>query len=147
MAVPVNPSTSTNPGGVRSNVLIDIWRGVNISNLVPTGSPDVSQVPGLLQPSMEGTGRGNYAALIRFTHTVTVPLDTDIRDAYNSVQNALTIANADTVVVYDSQDATKKTPFAVMWVEVVGRGTANVVKKAYLDRFQPSTWSGPIDSL
>jgi hypothetical protein len=144
MPIPALPTTNTSPGSIRSNVLIDIWRGVNVSNPVPTGDPDVRDVPGLLYPEIDN-GKGFYAGVLRYTHVVLVPKDTDVRDAYNSNQNAVTVANADTVVVYDSEDKSKKTPFIVVFVELVNRGSVNAYLRVYLDRSQPSTW--PTDGL
>jgi hypothetical protein len=144
MAVPAAPSTNTSPGAIRANGTIDIWRGVNISNPVPTGTPNVKDVPAFLYPELD-KGKGRYAGAIRYTHVVLVPKDIDVRDAYNSNQNSVVVANADTVVVYDSEDASKKTPFIVVFVELVNRGTVNAYLRVYLDRFQPSGW--PTDGL
>jgi hypothetical protein len=144
MAVPASPTTNTSPGAIRANAIIDIWRGVNISNPVPTGDPDVRDVPAVLYPAME-QGRGHYSGFLRYTHLLLTPKDIDVRDAYNSNQNTATVANADTVVVYDSEDKTKKTPFMVVFVELVNRGSVNAYLRVYLDRFQPSSW--PTDGL
>jgi hypothetical protein len=144
MAVPANPSSNTSPGAIRANVFIDIWRGVNISNPVPTGDPAVRDVPGVFSPAVE-SGKGHYAGVLRYTHWLLVPKETDIRDAYNSNQNPVTVANADTVVVYDSEDKTKKTPFMVVFVELQNRDSVHAYLRVYLDRFQPSAW--PTDGL
>ncbi len=139
MAIPATPTVNTSPGAIRANVLIDIWRGVNISNPVPTGDPNVKDVPAVLHPELD-RGKGHYAGVLRYTHLLLVPKHTDVRDAYNSNQNSVTVANAYTVVVYDSEDSTKKTPFMVVFVELVNRGNVNAYLRVYLDRFQPSTW-------
>lgn len=129
---------------VTGNVTVDIYRTANPNNPVPTGAPAVPGVPGYLKP-WASSGRQGSAQWLKWTHILTLPPGTDVRDAYNSQLDPSRNNNgADTVVVTDS-GGTRKTPFYVVFVELAYRGTPQAQLRVYLDRFQPSAW--PVDSL
>lgn len=109
------------------------------SGVSPPAAPSVAGVACLLIPGFDRrteTGEGD-AATLRFTHTMLVDLLIDIRDAFNNFGVG---ATADTIYVPDKNG----TPFLVVFVERLGRGTAHDYKQVYLDRKRP-TW--PTDNL
>jgi hypothetical protein len=129
---------------IPQNVTVDIYRMSNPMNPLPTGAPAVPGVPGSLIPWPQ-SGRQGTASYLKWTHILTLPPGTDVRDAYNSqLDPSRNNNNADTVVVTDSR-GTKKTPYYVVFVELAFRGTPMAQIRVYLDRFQPSAW--PTDAL
>jgi hypothetical protein len=78
------------------------------------------------------TGEGE-AGGIRFTHVMTVPLSSDIRDGFTDFGAPL---NPDTVFVPDKNG----TGFRVIFVERRSTGTTADHRRVYLDRMKPPTW-------
>jgi hypothetical protein len=129
---------------VPANVTVDIYRGSNPQAPLPVGTPAVAGVKGFLTPVVQ-TGRHGTAQYLKWTHILTLPPGTDIRDAYNTqLDPARNNNGADTVVLTDS-GGVQKTPYYVVFVELAFKGTPLAQIRAYLDRFQPSAW--PVDSL
>jgi hypothetical protein len=127
MTLPVSP-----------NVTVAIYRTANPASPVPQGQPAIGAVAGYLVPEAP-TGRYGSAQWLKWTHRLSLPPGTDIRDAYNSQLDPARNTNAaDTVVITDS--AGNKVPYYVVFVEDLFRGTAHAQVRAYLDRFQPSNW-------
>src|SRR5271170_1470989 len=127
-----------------ANVTVNVYRTANPSSPYPVGPPVVSGVGGYLKPAVTN-GRLGTASYLKWTHILYLPPGTDVRDAYNSqLDPARTNANADTVVLNDSQNS-NKTAYYVVYVEVVARSLAQQYLRAYLDRFAPSAW--PTDSV
>ena len=90
------------PTGIVANVTVNIWQLSNPAAPVPTGPPTVANVQGYLAPYMPN-GRFGAAQWLKWTHILTLPIGTDVRDAYNSqLDPARNNNQADTVVVTDS---------------------------------------------
>jgi hypothetical protein len=123
MAIPMPP-----------NVSVDIYHSANPASPYPSGTPAVSGVTGYLQPRVQ-TGRHGTASYLKWTHIFYCSADVDVRDAYNSQLGTYDNTKADTLVINDLTDLTKKTAFYVVYVEL-----ANGILRVYLDRFQPVTW-------
>ena len=110
----------------------DIWRNGNLAN----PSPDVANVPCVLQASyydrMEH-GEGD-SAICRYTHTMLLPVGTDLRDGYSygTYNNS-----PDSVVIPAGAGTTLGTIFNVTFVETKAKGTPQEHLKAYLDRITP----------
>jgi hypothetical protein len=127
------------------NVKVDIFRTSTPGSPYTLGTPGPARVAGYLQPRVQ-TGRHGTANWLKWTHILYVGPNTDVRDAYNTqLDPARDNTKADTVILYDSQDGTKKTAFYVAFVEPVLRGSDVSHLRVYLDRFQPKTW--PTDAL
>ncbi len=121
-----------------ANVTVDIYRTSNPASPVPTGVPAVAGVPGYLKPVPQA-GRSGSAQWLKWTHQLTLPPGTDIRDAYNSQLDPSRSNNAaDTVVITDSSG--NKVPYYVVFVEEAYRGSPQVQVQVFLDRFQPQAW-------
>lgn len=118
MSLPIQPNTTC-----------DVYRYLN----APPAAPDGAGVPGLLLPDwrrgQEAGGRST--PWLTWTHVMLVDANVDIRDLYLGV--AATSLN-DRVYVPDQSG----TPFNVVFVELVQRGTPNEHKRVYLDRQQPA---------
>jgi hypothetical protein len=128
-----------NPLPMTPNCTADIYRTANPNSPLPAGNPAVAAVPGYLKP-WAAHGRFGSASWLKWTHILTLPIGTDVRDAYNSqLDPARANTIADTVVVKDSATNTR-TPFYVVFVELAYRGTPQAQIRVYLDRFQPSAW-------
>jgi len=123
------------PLPIPPNTTCDIYRDGNS----PPAAPDVAGVPCYLVADYgrhTESGEGDPMEF-RFTHTMLVTLDTDIRDGYTigaqtGTQNSVWIPD---------QNGTQ---FYVRFVEVKARGTPGAHKKVYLDRLLP-TW--PTDNI
>lgn len=105
----------------------------------PPAAPSVAGVACLLLASYERreeAGEGDVNN-VHFTHVMLVDVSVDIRDAMNNFASG---ATADTIYVPDKNG----TPFLVICVERLGRGTLQDRKRVYLDRKRP-TW--PTDNL
>src|SRR5579862_567331 len=127
------------------NVTVNIYRTANPSSPYPSGSPAVSGVPGYLKPAVLN-GRFGTASFLKWTHILYIPPDTDIRDAYNSqLDPSRNNTIADTVILADSTVAGRMTAYYVVYVEIIARASTIQHIRAYLDRFQPSSW--PTDSV
>src|SRR5436305_1605857 len=114
-----------------SNTTCDIYRAGN----EPPNAPDVAGVQCYLVGDFfrrTESGEGD-AAGGRYTHTLLVPLATDIRDDYDA--GTFGTGN-DSVYVPDKNG----TAFYVRFVEVKSRGTPAAHKKVYLDRRQVTGW-------
>lgn len=126
------------------NVTINIYRTANPSSPYPSGSPAVSGVQGYLKPAVMN-GRFGTASWLKWTHILYLSPGTDIRDAYNSqLDPSRNNTIADTVILNDSTSSAK-TAYYVVYVEIIARNSPMQHIRAYLDRFQPSSW--PTDSL
>ena len=97
-------------------------------------APDVAAVSCLLQPDY-ARGRATIFSdpSKAWTHTLLVALATDVRDGW-SAGVPLQPGAFDRVYVPDQNG----TPFSVVFVERVGRGTAQDGKRVYLRREQPT---------
>jgi hypothetical protein len=127
-----------------ANVTVNIYRTASPSSPYTLGTAGPQGVRGFLRPAL--TGRHGTASWLKWTHILSLPPGTDIRDAYNSqLDPARNNTIADTIVIADSRTATARTAFYVVFVEVALRGSPFQHLRAYLDRFQPSTW--PVDAL
>src|SRR5262245_16633511 len=112
-----------------ANTTCDVYRNSN----APPAAPDVAGVPCLLQPDY---ARGRSAAgfdQVGWTHVLVIGLATDVRDGW-SAGAPLQPGAYDRVYVPDRDG----TPFSVVFVERVGRGTAQDCKRVYLLREQPT---------
>jgi hypothetical protein len=112
-----------------TNTTCDIYRSANS----PPAAPDVAAVPCLLQPDY-ARGRGTVFSdpSKAWMHVLLVDLATDVRDGWTSGV-PLQPGAYDRVYVPDRNG----TPFSVVFVERVGRGTAQDSKRVYLRREQP----------
>jgi len=128
-----------------SNVTVDIFRTTTLAAPYTLGALGTKGVKGYLQPRVQ-TGRHGTATWLKWTHILYVDASVDVRDAYNTqLDPARDNTKADTVILYDSKDNTKKSAFYVVFVEPALRGTPFAQIRVYLDRFQPQTW--PTDAL
>lgn len=127
------------------NVTVNIFRTANPSSPYTLGTAGPQGVRGYLRPVL-ATGRQGSASWLKWTHVLSLPPGTDVRDAYNSQLDPARYNNAaDTIVVADSRSPAARTAFYVVFVEVALRGSPLQHLRIYLDRFQPSAW--PIDAL
>lgn len=128
-----------------ANVTVNIYRTANPSSPYTLGTAGPQGVRGFLRPAL-ATGRYGSASWLKWTHVLSLPPGTDVRDAYNSqLDPARDNTIADTIVLADSRTSTARTAFFVVFVEVALRGSPFQHLRVYLDRFQPSTW--PVDAL
>jgi hypothetical protein len=123
--------------GSTANATCDIFHN---NNTPPANNPDVTGVSFTLIPS----DRTAHAAAIqttttgRWTHVALFDKSVDIRDSYvggGPTGEGWDATKTERVYVPDKNG----TPFIVIFVERVGRGTANDLKRAYLQRQAP-TW-------
>jgi hypothetical protein len=127
------------------NVTVNIYRTANPGAPYSLGAAGPQGVRGFLRPVLP-SGRNGSANWLKWTHLLSLPPGTDIRDAYNSqLDPSRNNSLADVVVLASSVGAGARTAFYVVFVEVALRGSAFEHLRIYLDRFQPSTW--PVDSL
>ncbi len=103
------------------NVTCSIYRAGN----APPNPPDVAGVSGFLQPA----GWPSTASSRPYSHVLFVETGVDLRDDYDA---GVFGSSGDTVYV-------AATPFAVVFVERLGRGTPGDHLRAYLQRHAP-TW-------
>src|SRR5262245_7786496 len=112
-----------------TNTTCDIYR----TGTGPPATPAVAAVPCLLpanyQKRSEG-GEGDATAL-RYTHTLEVPYDTDVRD---SLSNFTAGGTADTVYVPDKNG----TGIRVICVQILDHGLPTKRKRVYADRLKPT---------
>jgi hypothetical protein len=113
---------------IATNTTCDIYR----YGSGPPASPAVSGVNGFLSPDWRrGQESGDHAAAsLTWTHVMLIEASVDIRDLYISQSAA---AAQDVVYVPDQNG----TPFSVVFIELVGRGTPSEHKRVYLDRQAP----------
>src|SRR5262249_12928660 len=98
-------------------------------------------VPCRLVPVLQrGRGCGAGAGDLRWTHLLEVDDTVDVRDGCTRGLggNALTYADGDEVRVPDAAG----TRYAVVWVELLNRGTVQQFKRVYLMR-DTAVWPGP----
>lgn len=127
------------------NVSVDIYRNADPGNPYSPGSLSASGVKGYLQPAVQH-GRFGTALYLKWMHILFLPPGTDVRDAYNSqLDPARDDTLADTIMLTDSQDASKQTAWFVVFIEEIARGTTLEHLRVYLDRFTPNDW--PTDAL
>ena len=127
------------------NVSVNIYRTASPSSPYSLGTAGPQGVRGYLKPALS-TGRNGTASWLKWTHVLSLPPGTDVRDAYNTqLDPARNNTIADTVIVADSRNAGVRTAFYVVFVEVALRGSPLQHLRVYLDRFQPSAW--PVDAL
>jgi hypothetical protein len=113
-----------------ANTTCDVYRNAN----APPAAPDVAGVPCLLQPDyVRGRGAAGADPSKSWTHVLIVDLASDVRDGW-SAGVPLQPGAYDRVYVPDRSG----TPFSVVFVERVGRGTAQDCKRVYLRREQPT---------
>jgi hypothetical protein len=115
---------------IPANSTCDIYRTGNR----PPAAPDVAAVPCYLSCDWRGgqeAGDRNNATLT-WTHVMLVDVSVDIRDAYTGQS---IFSQQDTVFVPDQSG----TPFVVIFIERLQRGTAHEHKRVFLDRRTP-TW-------
>ncbi|GIW79437.1 MAG: hypothetical protein KatS3mg105_1244 [Gemmatales bacterium] len=123
-----------------ANVRVDIYRTANPADPYHLGPAGPQGVPGYLKPRV-ATGRQGSASWLRWTHVLYLNPNVDIRDAYNSqLDPARDDTIADTVIVADPADRSKRTAFYVVFVELALRGSGVDHLRVYLDRFQPESW-------
>ena len=117
------PAMSTAPGAPGSNtadVYISGGAARSTGNLIN------------LQPAFAEGGHGLTVANTRYTHIAIFAPDVDVRDAYNEG----TVGTGDVVYVPQNSGGT---PFRVVFVERVGKGTSGDHKRVYLNR-QTAPW-------
>src|SRR5579885_6893 len=103
----------------------DIYR----LNPPPQGAnPAASNVPCQLVADYRGGARVTSGALKPWTHYLIVHASVDVRDSFAGAGNPWTYSDADTVYVPSGGT----TAYAVVFVEVRGKGTANEHKRVYL---------------
>jgi hypothetical protein len=120
-----------------TNTTCDIYR----AGRQPPQTPDVAGVNCFLQADWSGGqehGEGR-SATENYTHILYVDVAVDIRDAWGPVSTT----QQDTVYIPDKNG----TPFYVIFVERVFRGTANDSKRAYLQRYPGTVGIWPTENL
>ena len=107
---------------------------------MPPALPDIAAVPCFLRPDFAaGQERGDRnVADLTWTHVALVDAALDIRDRY---AGGSTVGVVQDIVYVPDKNGT---PFYVLFIELLGKGTPNVVKRVYLDRRAP-VW--PTDNL
>ena len=113
---------------IPSNATCDIYR----QGRTPPAAPDVAGVPIQLNADFrrrEETGEGDGAGF-KFTHVALMPKGTDVRDNWDVAGPG----NADTIFVPDKNG----TGFIVRFVERTGIGTAQEIRRVYVDRKVPN---------
>lgn len=107
-----------------------VYRG----NPPPGGSsPAATNVPCQLVADFAAGARTMGSAQRNWTHYLLVNEDVDVRDSYAGHGQAWPAADADSVFVPSGGT----TRYAVVFVEVRGKGTAGEHKRVYLDRQAP----------
>jgi hypothetical protein len=107
------------------------------------GSPTTSNVACRLVPCLpRGRGASAAAGYLIWTHYIDVADSVDVRDGCTrtGATNAITYADGDEVRVPGGGGTA--TRYAVVWVELINRGSAAAFKRVYLLRDAPA-WPGP----
>jgi hypothetical protein len=124
-----------------TNVTVDIYAGSDPANTNPAGNPRTAGVKGYLKPTVQ-TGRHGTASWLRWTHVLYINTGVQVQDAYNSQNDPARNNNlGDTVVLANDLAAPgqgARTPFFVVFVEVVNRSLPSEHQRVYLDRFKPT---------
>ena len=110
----------------------DIYRGNP-----PSGGAAATNVPCQLISAYADGAQMLNSNMRQWTHYLLLDSSADIRDSYAGGGQLWQFSNADTVHVPSGST----TAYAVVFVEVHGKGTAGEYKRAYLDRQAPSNWS------
>lgn len=111
------------------NATCDIYRTGN----APPAAPDVAAIACFLQANYRlGQETAERDSNQSWTHVMLLEVSVDIRDCY---LGGGALGAQDTVYVPDQNG----TPFKVVFIERVQRGTAHDHKRVYLDRQTP-TW-------
>lgn len=110
--------------GPSGNTTIDIWRSGG-------GAAAFTGVACKLLPDWGSDRSDRRVSALRFTHIAEVGLTVDIRDGYTGADG---LTAPDTVYVPQTTDGT---PFTVIFVERLGYGTPNDLKRVYLERATP----------
>lgn len=98
-----------------------------VSPNAPPATPDLAAVPCCLKEDFaRGSEAGEGSQTFRWTHVLSCAASADLRDTWPSTP-------ANTVHVPDKNG----TPFLVVFVELVGRGTAGAYKRVFLNRQTP----------
>jgi hypothetical protein len=125
------------------NVTVAVYRGFNVNQPYPApGTPSAApQVPGYLKHHMKNGRFGYKATNLHWTHKLFLNDRIDIRDAYHSLLNGETVANADTILLGDYPLTGFCCAFMVVLVQHVPE---QGVLRVYLDRARPQ--KGPCTS-
>lgn len=129
-----------------ANCTFDVYRGFNPANpYAPPNRPAaLTAKAGVLRQHVRngrfgwqiaGTNPPNVA--LHWTTIVEVPIETDIRGAYDAELNAFPEADGDTVMMADYPRVGCCTAFAVVLVQRRNRGGPMDRLRIYLDRAQP----------
>jgi len=109
----------------------DIYR----FNPPPLGAqPASTDVPCQLLADYSGGTRVVNLSAKPWTHYLLLDSSTDVRDSYPGAGGTWQFGNADTVHIPSGGT----TAYAVVFVELCGKGTAGEHKRVYLDRQLPS---------
>jgi hypothetical protein len=121
---------------VAANTTCAIYRAGH----APPASPDVAAVPCHLGSSFHKRKHigENMPWQVRFTHILTVDLNTDIRDDWQNFVTGISGSNQEDIVYIPDQNGTA---FKVIFVERRGQGTPTDHKRVYLHRDNPKLWS------
>ena len=115
-----------------ANVTFDVYRDGN----APPADPDVAAATGRLFAEFRAgltAGLGPSDARPVYSHVLLAPLDVDVRDAYDD--GAFDTGQpADTLYIPDQAG----TPFRVVFVERLERGTASDHLRVFLNRHLPA---------
>jgi hypothetical protein len=115
---------------IPANVSFAIYRG----GAFPPADPAATGVSGYLDGAYDaGLEHSEQTAGLRYTHLLIVDLAVDLRDDFFEFG---AIGQADRIYLPDAAG----TPFDVVFVERLFRGTGPDVKRAYLQRRQPASW-------
>ena len=109
----------------------DIYRGNPPPN---NATPAATDVPCQLVASYLSGSRALNNNLKTWTHYIVLNSNVDIRDGYQGSTQVWQYQNADTIHIPSGGT----TAYAVVFVEVRGRGTVGEHKRVYLDRQGPS---------
>lgn len=96
--------------------------------------PASTNVPCQLIPDYVGGSLARNLNSRPWTHYLLLDTGVDVRDSYPGAGNSWSFGNADTVHIPSGGT----TAYAVVFVEVGGKGTASEHKRVYLDRLAPS---------
>jgi hypothetical protein len=101
----------------------------------PPANPDIAGVPCFLRPDFVGGQEGGERGEVNltWTHVALVDAALDIRDRY---AGGSTVGAVQDIVYVPDENGT---PFYVIFIELIHRGSADAVKRVYLDRRAP-TW-------
>ena len=123
----------TASAGVGASVSGDVYRSGN----APPANPNVAGVPLELIPDYATCHEAALASTStnRWTHRAFAPLTADIRDGYSGGgANETALAGYDSIYIPDKSG----TQFIVIFVERIGRGTAEDKLHQYLQRQGPA---------